>query len=316
MRLRVAVSASRRPVLAVLALLAALLAVALGFTYARPLTVFEASAALRLRLAGVRSAYVQAGPYRLHYLEAGSGTPLVLVHGLGSHATQDWGRLIPLLDERLHVYAPDLPGFGRSERPAAADYSIAMQVEAVRAFMQAKGIRRARVAGLSMGGWIASRLAGEHPDVVERLVVVDAAGMRPERPDIPAEVLLPRDEDGVRRLVAAVRHNAPVPPSFLARDILGRQREQEWVVRRALESMRDRGDWLNGTLARADMPVLVVWGRQDALIPVAYAAALAAEFPRAELTVLDGCGHVPMSDCPDAFDRAVLPFLLAPAPSR
>ena len=59
------------------------------------------------------------------------------------------------------------------------------------------------------------------------------------------------------------------------------------------------------------MPVLVVWGKQDALIPVAYAAALQAEFPRAELVVLDGCGHVPMADCPEAFDRAVVPFLSA-----
>jgi pimeloyl-ACP methyl ester carboxylesterase len=299
---------TRRWIAAVLGLSGAAL---VGFAYARPLTVLEAYGAAHLRLEGVRSAQVQAGPYRLRYLEAGSGPPLVLVHGLGSSATQDWGRLIAPLSRRFHVYAPDLPGFGESERPAAADYSIPMQVEAVRAFMEAKGFRRARVAGLSMGGWIVSRLAGERPEMVERLVVVDAAGMRPERPDIPAEVLLPHDEEGVRRLVAAVRHNAPVPPSFVARDLLARRLREEWITRRALESMRDGGYWLNGTLGRADMPVLVVWGKQDALIPVAYGAGLAAEFPRAELVVLDGCGHVPMADCPEAFDRAVLPFLSA-----
>jgi pimeloyl-ACP methyl ester carboxylesterase len=283
----------------------------LGFAYARPVTVFETWGALRLRMSGVRSAYIQAGSFRLHYLEAGSGPPLVLVHGLGSNAAQDWGRLIAPLGRRYQVYAPDLPGFGESERPAAADYSIPMQVGAVRAFMEAKGVRRARVAGISMGGWIASRLAGEHPGMVERLVVVDAAGMRPERPDIPAEVLLPRDEDGVRRLVAAVRNNAPAPPSFVARDILAHRLREEWIVRRSLESMRAGRDWLNGTLGRADMRVLVVWGRQDRLIPVAYATALRAEFPRAELVVLDGCGHVPMADCPAAFDRVLIPFLAA-----
>jgi pimeloyl-ACP methyl ester carboxylesterase len=73
--------------------------------------------------------------------------------------------------------------------------------------------------------------------------------------------------------------------------------------------MRDGSDWLNGSLRRADMPVLVVWGKQDALIPVAYGAALAGEFPKARLVVLDGCGHVPMADCPEAFDAAVIPFL-------
>jgi pimeloyl-ACP methyl ester carboxylesterase len=108
-----------------------------------------------------------------------------------------------------------------------------------------------------------------------------------------------------------VRHNAPVPPSFVARDILARRLREEWVVRRALESMRDGEDWLNGTLGRADMPVLIVWGRQDRLIPVAYATRLQSEFPRAERVVLDGCGHVPMADCPEAFDQAVVPFLSA-----
>jgi pimeloyl-ACP methyl ester carboxylesterase len=300
---------SRRSAAAVLGLaLAALLA----FAYAEPLAVFEAWEAFRLRLSGVRSAYVQVGPHRLHYLEAGlEGPPLLLVHGLGSSARQDWGRLVAPLGRRFHVFAPDLPGFGESERPPDADYSIPMQVEAVRGFMDAVGLGRARVAGLSMGGWIVCRLAGSHPERVERLVVVDAAGMRPDGPPIPAEVLLPQDVDGVRRLAAAVRHKAPVPPSFVARDILERRRREEWVVRRTLVSMAAGRDWLNGTLGRADMPVLVIWGKQDALIPVGYAAPLAAEFPRAELRVLDGCGHVPIADCPEAFDRDFVAFLAA-----
>jgi pimeloyl-ACP methyl ester carboxylesterase len=303
----------RRPATVVLALL---LAALLGFAYAEPVTVFEVYGALRLRLSGVRSARVQAGPHRLHYLEAGTGPPLLLVHGLASHAAQDWGRLIPPLARRFHVFAPDLPGFGESDRPAGADYSIPMQVEAARAFMHAVGISRARVAGLSMGGWIVARLAGEHPECVERLVVVDAAGIRPGAAEtIPAEALLPRDEEGVRLLVATVRNKAPVPPSFVARDILARRRREEWVVRRALLSMAAGRDWLDGTLGRADMPVLVVWGREDRLLPVAHATRLRAEFPRAELAVLDGCGHVPMADCPEVFDRVFMAFLAADAPA-
>jgi pimeloyl-ACP methyl ester carboxylesterase len=304
--LSLSVSANRRRALTALGLPVAVFGV---FAYARPVTVFETYNAWRLRLSGVRSDHVAAGPYRLHYLEAGSGPPLLLVHGLASNATQDWGRLIVPLSRSFHVYAPDLPGFGASERPADADYSIPMQVEAVRAFMQAAGLPRARVAGISMGGWIVSRLAGEHPEMVERLVVVDAAGMRPDGPPIPAEALFPHDEEGVRRLVAVVRHNSPVPPSFVARDILARRLHEEWIVRRALESMRAGRDWLDGTLGRADMPVLIVWGKQDRLIPVAYATELQAEFPHAELEVLDGCGHVPMADCPEAFDRRFIPFL-------
>lgn len=287
----------------------------LVFAYARPVTVLETSGELLLRLQGVRSGYVGAGPYRLRYLESGAGAPLVLVHGLGSNAMQDWGRLVAPLGRSYHVYAPDLPGFGRSERPGAADYGVPMQVEAVRAFMSAVGVSSARVVGNSMGGWIVARLAGEHPELVERLVVVAAAGMRPDAAaPIPAEVLLPHDEEGVRRLVSAVRHKPPALPWFLARDILARRLREEWIVRRTLESMRAGRDWLDGTLGRADMPVLIVWGKQDRLIPVAYAEALQAEFAHAELKLLDGCGHVPMADCPEAFDRELTAFLAAGTP--
>ena len=302
----------RRALAAALAALAALLV----FAYARPVSVLETSGELLLRLQGVRSVYLEAGPYRLRYLESGAGPPLVLVHGLGSNAMQDWGRLVARLGRSYHVYAPDLPGFGRSERPGAADYGIPLQVEAVRAFMAAVGVSRARVAGNSMGGWIVARLAGEHPELVERLVLVAPAGMRPDAAaPIPAEVLLPHDEEGVRRLVAAVRHKPPALPWFLARDILARRLREEWIVRRTLESMRAGRDWLDGTLGRADMPVLIVWGQQDRLIPVAYAAPLQAEFTHAELKLLDGCGHVPMADCPEAFDRELTAFLAGEARS-
>jgi pimeloyl-ACP methyl ester carboxylesterase len=282
-----------------------------GFVYLWPVTFFETWGVLGRRLAGVKTARIQAGAYGVQYLEIGSGPPLVLVHGLGSSAAQDWGPLLSPLGTRFHVYAPDLPGFGDSERPPDADYSIAMEVGAVRSFMQAIGLARARVAGISMGGWVVSRLAAEHPEMVERLLVVAAAGMRPDGPPIPVEVLFPHDEEGIRQLVAAVRHSAPVPPSFVARDILARRLREEWIIKRALESIRDRQEWLNGTLGRADMPVLVVWGRQDRLIPVGYARPLQAEFPHARLEVLDGCGHVPMADCPTEFEATVLPFLSA-----
>jgi pimeloyl-ACP methyl ester carboxylesterase len=305
------VTRARRLALIALLVAAGLMVVA----YLRPVAMLREAGELWLGLSGVHSRYVQAGAFELRYLEAGSGPPLVLVHGLGSNALQDWGRLVAPLARRYHVYAPDLPGFGRSERPADADYSIPMQVEALRAFLGAVGVSRARVAGISMGGWIVARLAGEHPELVERLVVVAPAGMRPDDgAPIPAEALLPQDEAGVRRLIATIRHKPPASPSFLVRDILAERLREEWIVRRALESMRPGKDWLNGTLGRAQMPVLIVWGKQDALIPVAYAAPLQAEFEHATLTVLDGCGHVPMADCPQQFDAVLTAFLAAGTP--
>ena len=98
-------------------------------------------------------------------------------------------------------------------------------------------------------------------------------------------------------------------PPFLARDILQRRLAEEWVVRRALESMSGGRDWLNGTLGHAGMPVLIVWGKQDRLIAAAYAAPLQSELAHARLELLDGCGHVPIADCPQEFDRVLTGFL-------
>src|SRR5262249_27352366 len=122
------------------ALLLVFLVAFAGLVYLWPVAFFETWGTLRRRLAGVKTAAVKAGSYRMEYLEIGSGPPLVLVHGLGSSAAQDWGALLGPLGARFHVYAPDLPGFGASERPADADYSIAMEVGAVRNFMQAMGL--------------------------------------------------------------------------------------------------------------------------------------------------------------------------------
>lgn len=102
-----------------MALVALPIAGFVGFAYVRPVTVFEASRALRMRLAGIRSGDVQAGPYRLHYLQAGSGPPLVLVHGLASSAVHNWGPSMGTPGRRFHIYAPDLPGI----RPPRRSYS-------------------------------------------------------------------------------------------------------------------------------------------------------------------------------------------------
>ena len=130
-----------------------ILLVAAGLVfYFNPLWVADQQVRLKLRREGVRSKYVEAGGYKMHYLEAPAtngtaGTPLLLVHGLGARA-EDWSAMIPALAAKgFHVYAPDLLGYGRSARPDVS-YSIAVQEAAVVQFMQALGLTRADV-----GGW-------------------------------------------------------------------------------------------------------------------------------------------------------------------
>ena len=108
-------------------------------------------------------------------LPDGGGTPLVLVHGLGARG-EDWAAMIPALAAQgFHVYVPDLLGYGRSPKPDV-DYSISLEEQTVAQFMQAMHVARADVGGWSMGGWIAMKLALDHPEMVDRLVIYDSAG--------------------------------------------------------------------------------------------------------------------------------------------
>jgi pimeloyl-ACP methyl ester carboxylesterase len=155
-----------------------LLAVGTVF-YLQPLWVNDQLVAFKLRSQNVHSNYVAVDGYRIHYLEAasasGPGIPLLLVHGLGARG-EVWAPLIPTLAAQgFHVYAIDLLGFGRSDKPDV-DYSMALQQKTVLDFMQAIHLPHAEVIGWSMGGWVALKLALDNPKVVDRLVVFDAAG--------------------------------------------------------------------------------------------------------------------------------------------
>jgi pimeloyl-ACP methyl ester carboxylesterase len=187
---------ARALVVSLLLLLLVVLSGAAVF-YEQPLWIADQILRFRLWEHGVKSHYAEVGGYRIHYLEAlprggGAGTPLLLIHGLGARA-EDWGPLIPgLAAAGFHVYAPDLLGYGRSPRPDV-DYSIGLQENLVVQFLQTMHVPRADVGGWSMGGWVAARLALDHPDLIHRLVLYDSAGIYfPARFD--ATLFIPADE--------------------------------------------------------------------------------------------------------------------------
>src|SRR6185437_14073529 len=190
---------------------------------------------------GVHSEYIEAGGYSIHYLEApaaagSAGTPLVLVHGLGARS-EDWAAMIPALAaDGFHVYALDLPGYGRSSKPGDASYSIPMEEAAVVSFMQAVHLSRADVGGWSMGGWISMKLALDHPEMVDRLVVYDSAGIYFPATFDP-ELFTPADVAGVRRLAAMLTPKPREMPDFVAKAALRKLQGNAWVIRRSMRSM-------------------------------------------------------------------------------
>ncbi len=303
--------------LRVLAIVLLLLVIAGAVFYYKPLWVMDQQLRFTLWRAGVKSEYVEVGGYRLHYFEAPStdgvsGTPLVLVHGLGARG-EDWAKMIPALAAHgFHVYAPDLLGYGRSDMPDV-DYSISTEEDSVVKFMQAMHLARADVGGWSMGGWVSMKLALDHPEMVDRLVLYDSAGIY-----FPAtfgpDLFVPVDEAGISRLVKILSPVPRVIPDFAARAMLRRFRANGWVVDRGMAAMTNGKDLLDFRLHDLKQPTLVVWGSRDDLIPLAVGKRIHELIPNSSLLVVDGCGHLAPSECSLPVAKGTVDFLKAEQP--
>ena len=297
-----------------------LVAVAAGLIFYRyPLWVADQQTRFHLWRSGVKSDYVEAGGYKLHYFEAspgngGGGTPLVLVHGLGARG-EDWTAMMPALAASgFHVYVPDLLGYGRSPKPDV-DYSISLEEQTVGQFMQAMHVPRADVGGWSMGGWIAMKLALDHPEMVDRLIIYDSAGTY-----FPAtfgpELFTPGDVAGVKKLMAILSPKPRPMPNFAAEAVVRKLQGNAWVVNRSTASMIRGRDLLDFRLYKISQPMLIVWGAQDELIPLSVGETIHTSVPQSVLDIVEGCGHLAPAECARPVIEGTVEFLRAEPPMR
>lgn len=270
---------------------------------------------------GVREDYVtSSNGMRLFYVLAGSGTPpLVFLHGLtGSQTT--WEPVLPAFVERHRVLALDLPGHGRSDKPApdAADYSLPGMAAAVARALDALRLSPAVLIGHSLGGAVALQVALDHPERVSRLILVDSAGLGSEiNPRLLDLVKAEPSREGVRQLLELFFHDprqirdSGVEEAYRNRAAPGGQEALRAI---AGASFRRDGQAID-LLSRAGeltMPVLLLWGGEDQVIPAAHARAAAEAITGAEIEVLAGAGHVPHLEDSERFTRAIERFLSAP----
>jgi pimeloyl-ACP methyl ester carboxylesterase len=233
---------------------------------------------------------VRLGPYRLHYREYGAGPPLVLIHGLSGSASW-WRRNVPALSERFRVLVLELVGYGsnRAWRPAR----ILATADLLAEFIATLPEGRAHVIGHSMGGQIATQLAGRRPDRVDRLVLASASGLL--RTDLLRMAL---------RLPLQARHS---PFDFAPRLTVDALRAGPLnLLLSALDILRDD---VSEAIAHIRTPTLLIWGRNDKLVPVAVGETVQRLIPGSRLAVLPRAGHVPMWDRPAEFNRLVVEFL-------
>jgi pimeloyl-ACP methyl ester carboxylesterase len=262
---------------------------------------------------------------RVNYVEIGTGSPLVFIHGL-SGCWQNWLENMPHFARSYRVIAVDLAGFGESELPQE-EISIPGYGRFVDAVLGEIGVERAVLVGNSMGGFISAETALSHPSRVEKLVLVDAAGgptlrewnnrnrarlVRAARLFQPlAAVAFARREGVVRRprLRRMLLYKIAAHPDLLAPELCyeiasggGKPGFLD-----ALNALIEYDFWER--IQDVSCPTLIVWGRNDEIVPVADAFEYEALIPDARTVVLDDTGHVPMLERPLAFNRVLKEFL-------
>jgi pimeloyl-ACP methyl ester carboxylesterase len=253
---------------------------------------------------------------KIHYIEAGSGaTNVILLHGLGG-SSQVWQFNIGPLAEKYHVFVPDQIGFGKSDKPLV-NYRIRTYVDFLDQFYKQLKIERATLVGNSMGGWIAAIYAATYPERVDKLVLADAGGYAPPKDfDTRAFFALnPTTREGMKVLSARVFYNkaflsdAAIDQAMAARLAAG----DGFTIKSITESIIRGEDFLDDLVKTIKHPTLIVWGREDGLIPLSEGERFHKDITGSTMIVFDQCGHVPNIEKAGEFNAAVIKFLSAGA---
>jgi len=260
---------------------------------------------------------------RVHYAEIGSGPPLVLIHGfLVSH--REWLPVLPYLASSFRCILPDLPGFGESEKRAPGDYPYTREAfaETVSDLMTALDLPRAHVCGHSMGGSVAITLAADHPERVNKLVLIDSAsypfplpfkGKLPLMPVLGAVIFKRLYGRGMFRDYFQNDVWSGHPGVDLAavdkyyEDFDSHEaREAGYaVLQRTIDVVA-----LGPKISRIRAPTLIIWGDEDRIFPLGLGHRLVKDIPGARLRILDTCGHAPNEEKPEETAKMITAHLL------
>ena len=262
-------------------------------------------------------ATADANGIKTNYLEAGTGDPVVLIHGSGPGVTSyaNWRLVLPALAENFRVVAPDMVGFGFSERPANIEYGVQTWADQVVGLMDTLELPKAHLVGNSFGGAIALRIAAQHPDRVGKLVLMGSMGVpfpitegldrvwgyQPSFENMRKVLdVFAYSRDLVNDELAEVRYRGSIQPgfqeSFAAMFPAPRQR---WV-----EAMCTPEDQIR----RLPHRTLIVHGREDQVIPLQTSLRLMELIDNADLSVFSHCGHWSMIERTADFNRSVSEF--------
>lgn len=280
-----------------------------------------------------RVQHVTIHGHRRAYVVTGSGPALLLLHGLGCDHTT-WAPVIGSLARRYTVIAPDLLGHGESDKPRA-DYSVGGYANGMRDLLTVLGIDRVSVVGHSFGGGVAMQFAYQFPERTERLILVGSGGLGPEVTPAIRAITTPGFHQAMGLLtLPGVRHVGTAGMRALAATGVRATRDLTELadIYDSFKDPRTRAairhvvravvDWRGQIVTMADraylteaMPMCVVWGRNDQVIPVRHAGNAAALAPSARVEIIPNAGHFPHKDHPQRFVKIVNDFIRSTEPA-
>jgi pimeloyl-ACP methyl ester carboxylesterase len=279
----------------------------------------------------IKTATVHGRP--MTYAEAGEGSVLLLIHGIAGE-WENWREVIEPLAHHHTVIAPDLPGHGASA-PGGGDYSIGAMASSLRDLLVTLGHERVTLVGHSLGGGVAMQLAYQFPEMVERLVLVSSGGLGPEVSLILRAAALPGADPFIsvtaglgqrvggpigRGLTAiGLRPNADVAEVLRGYGSLtDPERRAAFLatLRSVIGTGGQRVDATDRLYLAELLPVLIIWGARDSIIPVRHGEDAHRAIPGSRLEVFDDVGHLPQLEAPGRFIAVLERFLRETEPAR
>lgn len=296
-----------------------------NFSAKKPLCIDD----LKDKYAQAPSQFLKLNDMEIHYRDEGIAddkTPLVLLHGFGAHL-YTFNSWVEKLSDDFRIIRLDLPGFGLTGAFLDADYSIKQYTTFLKMFLDELGVEKCILGGNSMGGNIAWNFALDHPDTVEKLILINAAGCRITNKKLLLLTQLariPKIDYMIRNYTPSSVFKKTVEEVYANTDRVHSKTVDRYIdlikregntkamvdISKTMEFVKNKVDPRIGEISKIQQPTLILWGQHDNVLPVKDAQQFYENTPNSKLVIFDEAGHVPMEEIPKTSVEPLKEFLL------